>query len=83
MVAYVPSTRWCLATSNLLLGNAFCAVLDDGRVILWGDEQRGADPKASEVRGVKRVVGGYSAFAAILEDGTALGLHPDDVKPWR
>ena len=49
-------------------------------MVLWGDEQRGADPKASAVRGVKRVVGGYSAFAAILEDGTALG---QDMKPMR
>lgn len=51
-------------------GVAFCAVLQDGRVVTWGHSTGGGDSSMVQVllRDVKEVQASYFAFAAILAD---------------
>ena len=51
-------------------GVAFCAVMQDGRVVTWGHSTGGGDSSMVQgvLRDVKEVQASYFAFAAVLAD---------------
>ena len=55
---------------------AFAAILADGSVVTWGDEDFGGDSSAvqDQLRGVQQIQATHRAFAAILEDGSVVTL---------
>ena len=53
---------------------AFAAILQDGSVVTWGDEDFGGDSLAvqAQLKGVQQIQVTSQAFAAILEDGSVV-----------
>ena len=59
---------------------AFAAILEDGSVVSWGNEDSGGDSSAvgDQLKGVQQIQATYDAFAAILKDGSVVTWGNED-----
>ena len=69
-----------LGTIGSVSGEAFSAILGDGSVVTWGDEDYGGDSHAvqDQLKAVQQIQASYRAFAAILADGSVVTWGDED-----
>ena len=62
-------------------GGAFAAILEDGSVVTWGDEDSGGDSSAvgDQLKRVQQIQATMGAFAAILADGSVVTWGDEDL----